>query len=140
MNRDVWGFFHDAEIEKIRGVIPGEITLDLKISYLRRMFDGEGTGFRAKLHDCSQFEYCEFGQQPTSDFRTIEASETWILYVHSTDPLVLDCTTGTLTLEYQSMEISLDSGESVTYEALREACERYWDDWSGKTPTSNGAA
>lgn len=127
MNRDIWGVFHDGVIEHVEGSFPGSVNLDLSINYLRDMFDGDGTGFKVQLGGCTQFEYCEFDELPTTNFEEIGKRQVEILYVISANPLVLDCAMGTLKLEYDSMRVTLDTGEPVSYEALVKASEKYWD-------------
>lgn len=46
-----------------------------------------------------------------------------------TVPVRIATTQGFLVLDFQEIEIRLDSGESVQYEEILKACEEYWDDW-----------
>jgi len=133
MNADVWGIFHDGVIERIDGSIPGLVVLHLNVPYLRQMFNGQGNGFKVSLSGCTKLEYTEYDDAPTSDLLEIGAKQPEVLYVTSTDPLVLDCAMGTLGLAYEAIEITLDSGEPVSYEELAAACEKYWDDWQRQT-------
>jgi hypothetical protein len=134
MNPDIWGVFHDGSIEAITGSVPGVVELRIDIEYLRDMFDGGGTHFRVRLGGCSRFEYREYDAQATSDFGVIASKEPEVLSVYRLDPLVLDCREGELELAYDSMEVFLDTGAPLTEKHLRDACERYWDDWDARRP------
>lgn len=133
MNPDILGVFHDGVVEQIVGAVPGSVALRLNIPYLRKMFAGEGKGFILTLFGCTKFEYTEYGEEPTSDIPTIATKQPEILYVTSIEPLVLDCAMGTLELAFKEMEVSLDSGSPVSYEALGAASEKYWSDWEANT-------
>ena len=130
MNPDIWGVFHDGNIDAISGAVPGVVELHIDIQYLRAMFGDTSTHFRIRLRGCSVMEYQEYEQPPISDPVAIAAQEPEVLYVRSVEPLVLDCREGELRLSYDSMEVFLDSGEPVTYEQLSSASKRYWDGWS----------
>lgn len=97
------------------------------------MFAGEGQCFTVRLSGCTKVEYTEYGERPTSDIGAISAKHPEILYVTSTEPIVLDCANGTLALAFKEMQISLDSGSPVTYEALAEASEKYWTDLEARS-------
>jgi hypothetical protein len=44
---------------------------------------------------------------------------------------------GTLTIDFDSVDIALDTGQSVSHEQLLRVCQEYWDEWSEKAKTSN---
>ena len=127
MNPDFWGIFHDGHIWKIEGDISRDITLHISVLYLREMFSGEGAGFKVYLSNCELVEYTEYGEEPTQELNTIAERRPEILYVNSTNPIILDCTMGTLKLRYYSASVFLDSGEPVSYDALVSACTGYWE-------------
>lgn len=132
MKRDVWGIFHDGVLTRIRGVVPGAVTLEIKIAYLRRMFDEPGKTFAVELLDCSQFRYNDYEQGVTEDIAKLNELEPEILYVSSEFPLLLDCVMGSLELEYAAIRITLPSGVDVSYESLISASDRYWSEWSSR--------
>lgn len=49
-----WGLLHDGGIDAICGEIPGAVSIEVSIRYLRQQFPGKGTGFRIDLVNCSQ--------------------------------------------------------------------------------------
>jgi hypothetical protein len=48
------------------------------------------------------------------------------------DPLVLDCADGTLELAYETMTVTLESGQPVTEDALIQASDKYWKDFASR--------
>ncbi|WP_395009381.1 hypothetical protein [Undibacterium sp.] len=130
MQQDVWGLFHDGILAKINGGVPGDLTIQLQIEYLRDEFDEDGDCFIVELGSCTKFKYSEYEAEPTEDLQEIQNREIDVLYVSSQDPLVLDCSAGVLELEYKTMRVVLPSGRAVTYEDLFNASERYWNAWN----------
>ncbi|EMN7262890.1 hypothetical protein WB865_001853 [Vibrio vulnificus] len=129
MERDSWGIFHDGYISKIEGTIPGELRVFVNILYLRGMFQGDGEGFVVTLSNCTMFEYQEYDEQPTRNLKDIEGLEPEVLYVQSKEPLVLDCSAGTLRMSYDSATIEIDNGTPVTDNELSQECDNYWEGW-----------
>lgn len=137
MQRDTWGVFHDGIIAKLEGSVPGDLTIQLEIGYLRTEFEEDGDHFVVHLERCTKFRYCGYDDQPTEDLDEIQSREVDVLYVSSEEPLVLDCSDGVLELEYQAMRVALPSGREVTRDELMAASENYWEEWraraNGKT-------
>lgn len=129
MNRDIWGVFHDGEITKITGTVPGDLRVEVEIGYLRNLFQEPGNTFFVELRNCSKFEFSEYDEAPSTDLTHIQERKPMVLYVTSQEPLVLDCAMGTLEMDYAQMEILLPSGRGVSERELTEACERYWREW-----------
>ena len=131
MHADFWRYLHDGGIDTISGTIPGTITLDISIQYLRNQFPGQGEGFHVSLFNCWRVEYQEYDQEPTTDFDAIVAAEPEILGLQEgSGPVVVNCVMGVLKLSYESASISLDSGEAISFEELATASAEYWDAWS----------
>ena len=130
MDPDLWNIFHDGSIETIVGSVPGIVRLSVAIVYLREMLPGEGTGFKVVLSGCTEFSHAEFDRPSITDLSAIAALEPEILSAESSSPLKITCGTGTLTLQYQTASVYLDSGAPVTMEELGAACNAYWDAWS----------
>ena len=132
MQRDVWGVFHDGILAKIDGCVPGNLTIQLQIEYLRNEFDEDGEFFIVELGSCTRFRYSEYEAAPTEDLQEIQSREIEVLYVSSEDPLVLDCSMGVLELGYRTMRVLLPSGRAVTRDDLFSASERYWSEWNAR--------
>jgi hypothetical protein len=135
MKADFWGLLHDAGIESIAGNVPGIVSLEVSIRYLRQQFPGEGTGFRIILSDCDQLVYQEYDSPPIKDFDEIVGLEPEIVGVEKgTYPVVVNCVMGSLKVSYGAASIYLDSGDEVSLEELAAASKAYWDAWAANIP------
>ena len=129
MNPDAWGCFHDGEIIAADGLVPGQVTLTMRITYLRRMFPQEGDYFLITLDDCTHIQFAPFQDPVTTELAEIARHEPMVLYVREQTPLKLDCANGVFEANYGAMSVALDSGQSVSEDELEAASRRYWDDW-----------
>jgi hypothetical protein len=133
MQAEFWGLLHDGGIEAISGEIPGVISIEVSIQYLRQQFPGEGVGLRIELVDCWRFEYQEYDSAPITDIAAIVASEPEIFgFGNGPHPVVVNCVMGTLTMSYGTASIYLDSGEEVSLDELAAASRAYWDAWAAR--------
>lgn len=132
---ELWGLLHDGGIESIAGRIPGTVSLQVSIRYLRQQFPGEGTGFKVAVSDCSQLVYQEYDSPPVEDFDEIVGLEPEIVNVENgTYPVVVNCVMGSLKISYGAASIYLDSGDEVSLDELAEASKAYWDAWTAGIP------
>lgn len=132
---EFWALLHDGGIESITGKIPGTVSLEVSIRYLRQQFAGEGTGFKVVLSDCDQFVYQEYDSSPVEDFDEIVGLEPEIMGVEKgTYPVVVNCVMGSLNVSYGAASIYLDSGDAVSLDELAAASKAYWDAWEASIP------
>ncbi len=47
-------------------------------------------------------------------------------------PVTIETTGGQLLADFDDLQFALDTGQSVSYEAIEKACHEYWDEWSAK--------
>lgn len=135
MEADFWGLLHDGGVESIAGEVPGTVSLEVSIRYLRQQFSGEGTGFRIVLSDCDHLVYQEYDSTPVENFDEIVGLEPEILGVEKgTYPVIVNCVMGSLTMSYGCASIFLDSGEEVSFDELAAASKKYWDAWAANIP------
>jgi hypothetical protein len=135
MKAEFWGLLHDGGIEAISGAVPGVISVEISIRYLREQFPGEGVGFRIELIDCWRFEYQEYDSTPITDIEAIVALEPEIFgFGKGAHTVVVNCVMGTLTMSYGTASIYLDSGEEVSFDELAAASKAYWDAWAARIP------
>lgn len=129
-NIDILGVFHDGSIVEINGVLPN-IALRIEIEYLRNMFSVSGNSFLAHISGCEFIEFYHWESETrTQNVKEIELAEPEILSIKQQDDIAhIICSTGELTLLYTNIKFELDTGQSVTYKQLKEACNQYWDDW-----------
>ena len=120
---------HDGAITKAEGCVPGDVRLFNEIPYLRKGFAGEGVWLFVHLEGCTFVSFRPFEQPPIDSLEGIARAEPEILYVQNIEPVVIDCTAGTLSVSYQAASVYLDTGEEVSYEQLVQACDDYWNAW-----------
>ena len=73
------------------------------------------------------------GKKKTSSMEDIARSGIEILSTDSEAmPVKIATTTGFLTLDFDTLEIRLDTGQSVDYDQVYRVCCAYWDEWSAK--------
>ena len=126
----IWGFLHDGSLDRIDGVVPGDVTLHTSIPYLRKAFEPVGDGFIIRLIGCGQFDLTGDNGSVISDLDQIAARSLDILSIESWSPLSIYTTDGTLILSYESLEIALDTGQPLTATELVQANAQYWQAWS----------
>lgn len=135
MEFEFWGLLHDGGIEAIHGEVPGTVSVEVSIRYLRRQFPGEGTGFRVDLANCREFTYCEYDSTPVMDFDAIVALDPEIVSVEKgASCVVVRCVTGTLSMSFEAAAVYLDTGEEVSFDELSSAGKAYWDAWAANKP------
>jgi hypothetical protein len=135
MKAEFWGLLHDGGIEAVSGTVPGVISVEISIRYLRQQFPGEGVGLRIELIDCWRFEYQEYDSTPITDIARIVALGPEIFgFGTGPQPVVVNCVMGTLTMSYGTASIYLDSGEEVSFDELAAASRAYWDAFAVRIP------
>ena len=132
MDPTLWNLLHDGTIERIEGTLPGDVSLHVRIDYLRKGFPSAGTGFVVHLSDCSQVTFTPYDEPEISDFSGIAEFTPWIVDCDSSNPIEVYCAEGMLTLRYHTATLSLDSGEAITLSQLDAAATAYWDAWSAR--------
>ena len=126
----IWGYLHDGSIERVDGIVPGDLAVHISIPYLRKAFMPLGEGFVLTLSNCTQFELVSDSGVPTRDLRKIADDSPEILSILTDSPLTIYTTFGTLKLTYHALSLALDSGQPLTVESLDQASEQYWQAWS----------
>jgi len=128
---EIWNILHDGGIAGMEGSVPGDLTLQIKIPYLRQMFSESGEDILLRLSSCTRFAMKIWEEDLlTSDPVRIVASDTEILSTESEDiPVQIVTTQGEIDAEFQSFTLALDDGQPVTFEELCDACEHYWTRW-----------
>lgn len=132
-NVDILGVFHDGSIVEVSGALP-KISFRIEIEYLRNMFPSEGDSFVASVSGCESIEFLNWEEETrTNDLKEIQSEEPEILSIEQKGDIAhIICSTGELDILYKDIEFQLDSGESVTYKELADACNKYWDDWESR--------
>lgn len=132
-NIDILGVFHDGTIVEVRGALP-ELSLRIEIEYLRRMFSLDGDSFLLQMQGCESIEYWDWDTDTRiRDFSKIASAEPEVLRVEQRgESAHILCANGELEITYKELQVQLDTGEPVSFEALGVACNKYWNDLSSR--------
>lgn len=124
---DIWGIFHDGDIIEIQGSLPC-ISLKIEIHYLMEMISPSYSSVWANLDKCSIFQFLDWESgNVLKDIPDIMRKELEIQQVKRIDNAAcIMCTIGEITLAYDSISFSLESGENITSKELVKACNDYW--------------
>jgi hypothetical protein len=128
----IWNALHDGEITVVARDEPDSLIVFVSIPYVRRRIEPLGDSFRLRLAGFRGMHFDNGIGDSYSELEDIEGLE--ILETKSDKmPAEIQCAQGTLTLDYDSLEISLDSGQPISPEEVYRAYQEYWDEWSKKT-------
>ena len=111
---------------------PEVVIMFVSIPYVRRRIQPLGDSFRVRLGGFRgmAFSY-DIDQKTFTELDYIEGFE--ILEVLSdTMPAMIQLAEGKLMLDFDSLEISLDSGQRVEYEEVRQFAQEYWDELAAR--------
>lgn len=131
---DVWNTLHDGEITALAQDDVGTLVMFVSIPYLRRRLAPLGDSFALRLHGFRTIEFSGFdsAEKTTSLEEIAEAG----LEILSTDsqgmPVEVTTTLGSLTIDFDSVSITLDTGESVEPEDVERVSREYWEEWSAR--------
>ncbi len=108
------------------------LALFVNIPYLRVRLKPLGDSFSLRLSGLRLIEYSDYENKiKTSSLADTAVNGIEILSTESKGmPVKIETTMGILTLDFDSLEIRLDTGQIVAYETVLAACEAYWDEWS----------
>lgn len=141
----IWNVLHDGWISGISGAIPGDVAVEVDITYLVEMLPGPASRLVVVLRDCEFAEYHRYVGNTTTtvvskDWATLLRDEPEILSARLVaDRVVVSMRPGSgeyaeLIPNYRSFEVAMEDGRSVAYEALVAAAKRYWSRF-GATPS-----
>ena len=129
----IWNTLHDGQIT-VAVREEASVQLFVSIPYLRSRLLPLGDSFSLRLSGVRSFEFSDYEEKKkTSVLADIAMSGIEILSTDSTAmPIKIATTQGFLILDFDDLEIRLDTGETVGYDAVYAACQQYWDEWSAK--------
>ena len=133
MSVELWDILHDGVIEAVDGTVPGNLTLTVKIEYLREMFSDAGKNVIARLIGCDALAY-----QPDAPSEQLVSLSSvipeGILSGEADGDLIrVYCLNGVLSLRYQDFSLMLDNGRPITLDELGEKSQEYWDNFGNET-------
>ncbi|MFW3176546.1 hypothetical protein EX530_18250 [Xanthomonas phaseoli] len=129
-NTAAWGYLHDGSLDRAEGIVPGDLVLSVSLPYLRKYFQPEGDGFVLMLRGRTLFKLEDHDGAVLEDPHQIAERSPELLSIVSEAPLAIYTTLGTLTLAYRSLELALDTGQTLPAASLAQASSNYWKGWS----------
>jgi len=127
----IWNTLHDGEITVL--AMEGDtLVMFVSIPYIRERLAPLGDSFILRLHGFHSLEFDD-GKNKHSYLTEISKSGIEILSTDSESmPVKISTTSGFLTLDFDRIDITTDTGRSVSYEEIYKACFEFWEDWSIK--------
>ena len=127
----IWNTLHDGEIT-VAAREGMALEIFVSIPYLRVRLAPLGDSFSLRLSGLRALEFSYSHEtKKTSSLSDIAMSGIVILSTDSNAmPVKVETTQGCLTLDFDEMEIRLDTGQIVAYQTVLSACTEYWDEWS----------
>jgi hypothetical protein len=108
------------------------LVMFVSIPYIRERLAPLGDSFILRLHGFHSLEFDD-GKNKHSYLTEISKSGIEILSTDSESmPVKISTTSGFLTLDFDRIDITTDTGRSVSYEEIYKACFEFWEDWSIK--------
>jgi hypothetical protein len=126
---DIWNVLHDGEITIMHRESPDVVVMFVSIPYVRRRIQPLGDAFRLRLSGFRGMHFDNGIGGTYSEPREIEGYE---ILESLSDSMPAKIQLGTLTLDFDSLEISLDTGQPISAEEVYRASEDYWNEWSAK--------
>jgi hypothetical protein len=126
----IWNVFHDGDITIMQREA-SDVVMFVCIPYLRRRIHPLGDSFRLRLGGFRSMRFENDIGDSSTELSYVEGYEILSTESHAM-PAKINLAEGALTLDFECLEISLDTGQSISYEEVCRACEDYWDDWEKK--------
>ena len=146
----IWGVLHDGTVTVVVREDPDVLIMFVSIPFVRRRISPLGDSFRLRLGGVRSFGVSEYESDSDrkerekagfpltslSELRDIEGLEI-IEVLSTTMPVKIRTFWGpiwlTLQIDFDSLDIALDSGHPISYEEVRRAAQDYWDELEGRT-------
>src|SRR4051794_40981056 len=120
----IWNTVHDGELTALVREQPDIVVMSVAIPYLRKRILPLGDSFCLRLRGLRRVEFAGFGAAVIDDYEQIASYNLWILSTDSDAmPVRIATTEGFLVLDFDSLDISLDTGQSISYEQLDRISE-----------------
>lgn len=132
----VWNTLHDGEITVV-AKDGADLMMFVSIPYIRERLKPLGDSFALRLRGFRSFQLLDAdGKAKDSDLmEDLARNGTEILSAASeTMPVKIATTLGYLVLDFDDIEIALDTGRLVPYDEVLQAATKYWDEWSARIP------
>lgn len=125
----IWNAFHDGEITIAEREAPEILVMFVSIPYVRRRIQPLGDSFRLRLGGFRGVVLANEIGDTDSDIEDLEGLVI-LNCLSDTMPVIIQVASGKLMIDYDSLEICLDTGQVISAEEIYHAYEAYWDEWS----------
>jgi hypothetical protein len=129
---DIWDVVHDGEITVVAREESDVIIMFVSIPYVRRRMAPLADSFRLRLGGFRSVNFSNDIGDSYSGLEDVEGLEI-LETLSDTMPVRIQVTEGTLTIDFDSLDISLDSGQPISYEAVWRVAEDYWTEFAART-------
>jgi len=138
----IWNILHDGALVDLQGNIPGELNIKVEIEYLANMLNGQYDNIFVKLENCSLFEYeRNWSKDEIQIYKTIkelDGIEPALMALscdEENDYLLIWDICGSIKTRYDSAELFLENGDSLSFDELYNASKEYWRNFGAKAST-----
>jgi len=129
----VWNELHDGEITVLAQEEPGTLTMFVNIPCVRQRLQPLGDSFRLRLYGFRSIKFLNDIGDSSSDLSDIAESQLIIISaLGETLPVQIEVAQGTLVIDFDSLDIALDSAQLISHRQLASASEEYWDAWEAR--------
>jgi hypothetical protein len=129
----IWDVLHDGEITILQLEAPDVLTMFVSIAYVRRRITPLGDSFRLRLGGFRAIELDNGIGSRYTDFWEIEDA-TIIQPMSETFPAEIEVAEGKLTIDFDSLDTFLDTGQPISYAEMIRAAQDYWDEFRANAP------
>jgi hypothetical protein len=129
---DIWNVLHDGEITVIHRESSDVVIMFVSIPYLRRRIEPLGDSFRLRLGGFRSMHFENGIGDTSSELDYVEGYEI-LDTLSETMPAKIQLAEGTLTLDFDTLDISLDSGQPVDCKKVLRVAQDYWDEFAART-------
>ena len=130
----VWNLFHDGSVDSVAGSVPGIVTIEVSIPYLRERISEPGQTFTVTLHNCTRFVYRDYDNEDFSDdFGRIADARPGILSASMKGETCVvhgDCGVFEMVAADGSLSVN---GKLLLLSDLFQVATSYWEDWKAKS-------
>jgi hypothetical protein len=156
----IWDVLHDGTITVVAREEPDAVIMFVSIPFVRRRIPPLGDSFRLRLGGFRSVSFSYgYGDSDVKDLersgflgklRAINPSfspeagrshseltdaegQELLEVASSSMPVNIRTALGTLLIDFDSLDIALDSGHPISYEEVRRAAQDYWDELAART-------
>ena len=129
----IWNTLHDGEITVVSNEVDGTFVMFVNIPYIRSRLKPIGDSFVLKLGGLSEIDFIDYEGKSVPFDEELRLIQIEILSTDSKDmPVSIATTDGILKLDFERLNIYLDTGQEIQYSEVAKAAEDYWNEWEQK--------